>query len=247
MPRTASAIGILLHLPDLLSKHANHDQQTHGNRGGTAGWKASMSRGEAEEWIGDSVIKTDQLHVTRAANGPKIAKGGFSFKKENFGRNYGDAVYLTDDPAINEHYTSQFKGKPTANLTTKVKVENVVEYDVTDLPAHYGSGSTGFDAIIDRMPDTAAARSRYQELQQELEIHNTTVDAQAASMGESAGMDYRAKNKVYGTMPVAFNRLMAENDVHALRIVDRNGFRPRTGGNQLVVFDPKRVVVVSDA
>ena len=94
------------------------------------GWKASMSRAEANDWASESVLTEDFYHGTPSkAVATKIGNEGFNLEASTRGSGsnpLGKGVYLSDAQSIAEGYQIGDAGK---TLTIKVNVKKVAKLD----------------------------------------------------------------------------------------------------------------------
>lgn len=117
---------------------------------------------EADVWARDSVFQQEFLHGTSPEAAVSIRSEGFKLDDTVFGRNYGNGVYLTEDPATAFQYA---KGE---TLRTRVNVTNPIDLDdiwtdprifdildeITDkdYAAEVFARRYGYDAIVKRGP-----------------------------------------------------------------------------------------------
>jgi SPP1 gp7 family putative phage head morphogenesis protein len=170
-------------------------------------WQPSMSREQAERWVSNSAYKDDVYHVTKGvANERSIAANGFDLSKRNFGRMWGDGVYVGTDDETAELYRS-WTGPGARKLTIKTNVENPFRFVISN----------------PQLDDVDI-------ISQALNIPRR----EAQSMWESR----------IGSKSEELTRLLSNAGYDALEIVE--SFESAAGGNQIVIFDPRKVTVISD-
>ena len=87
-------------------------------------WQPSMSRADAELWAAQSKFKEDTYHVTPGvANERSIKANGFDLNKREYGRMWGDGVYVGMDSTTAYMYML-WAGPSPRQLTIKVDFRN---------------------------------------------------------------------------------------------------------------------------
>lgn len=227
------------HLP------GKHDQKTHGRPAG--GWKPSMTRVEAEEWVQGSAVTGDLYHVTHA--GDAIRDEGFLPSKVGHA---GRGVYVTETPQDAkqwENYQSFGQGDrsgPRETVVLKTKVDRVAEWDdAPGSPSAIAGDIALVDALDGGMPkpphlsdqfisDARSSKSWADDRGYTDILRN--VDAQQVS-GESFAEAVSFQGAGFDAVRVSFSGSSSSPKVSDWQSV--------AGGNQLLVFDPERVVAIN--
>lgn len=164
-------------------------------------WSPSMSRADAELWAAQSAIKQDTYHVTPGVGNERAIKAnGFDLSRRQFGRMWGDGVYVGMDQNTADLYV-QWSGSSARKLTIKTNVQNPYVFTPT--------GKKNFEKVDVVMEALGITKSRANKILNE-------VDGDISRILQNAGYD-------------------------ALHVNIKGA-----GGNQMVIFDPKKVVVVND-
>lgn len=97
----------------------------------TPSWQPSMSRSAADAWAVNSAIKQDVHHVTTsAANKQGIMTDGFDLARQEWGRVWGNGVYVAVDDATTGMYR-KWIGKDAETLTIRLNVKKPFVYRAT--------------------------------------------------------------------------------------------------------------------
>ena len=168
-----------------------------------------MSRADAERWAASSKVTQDTYHITTSvANARSIMENGFDLGRREFGRMWGDGVYVGADNETAKLYT-RFVGRGARKLTIKMDVRNPFAFKAKG-DSTTGSGFTKVDIVMD------ALKLPYPKAMKELQ-------------------------KVGGDL----SRVLSVAGYDALHIIP-TAINEGVGGNQIVVFDPKKVVVINE-
>jgi hypothetical protein len=211
-------------------------------------WKPTMSEAEADEFARDSAVKETLFHVTRA--GAEIRRVGFRLDvAEATGRVWGDGVYL----AANEDTTNFYAVRAAAGHRLKVKVDvrKVLHFDAT--------GRTGGESMINDLVDDALhKRVEFTKIKKGVEAKSNAIladfvearraDPQALA-GEAAGQWLAKRGYLNSDIKVdraALGELLTKEGYDAVMITERGTVSGSVGGTQLIVLDPKNVVVVHE-
>lgn len=179
-------------------------------------WKPVMSTTEAAKWSAKSAYQEPVFHVTRKTAASAIRNDGFKTEGETFGKLWGDGVYVATDDATTAIYQAEAKQEMGFTpATLKLRLNVRKIYDYKP-----GYGDSAFD-LAAKLP---GGRARLDEL---------TGEYLARSFAGTWKGDPRA---------AALRDMLTENGYDALKISAPGEIG--VGGNQIIVFDPKRVTVV---
>jgi hypothetical protein len=211
-------------------------------------WKPSMTRAEAERWAADSALKQPYYHMTDGVNVPSLVEQGFNLQYRSFGRVWGDGVYASNSDEALSIYTRE----GSEQLTLRVNAQNVYHYDVSK--ASIGADPMSIEAIAAQHPQGSRLLNIYQELedyrrQKQLELSmlpGGPSEARSALLKEAR---QRLNAETFGMADIrskAITDWAKEQNIDAMSI-ENLPFNPSQlqdiGGEQLIVFDPKNVVI----
>lgn len=190
-------------------------------------WQPSMSLSNARKWAADSAYKTVTAHITSPVAAQAIRSAGFDLSKAgSVGNVFGIGVYSALNKATQDFYKEEL-GMPTS-LRTMANVKKVLTLDFSkqayignmqkdDIGALLPGGSKAFDQMVAQVKAEKQGKS-WDELVQ----HGLDNNTEAIALGrqvQAAGYD-------------------------ALLIKDKPSITQHVGGDQLLVYDPKQVVVI---
>lgn len=210
-------------------------------------WRPSMTRAEADQWAAGSVDARTYKHATTTAGADGISAEGFDLSRKATGRMFGDGVYMADKPDIVKKYAGLY-GNDASVLELRIKVGNQLEMDGRII-GQRGGGWGGVDMIkVSDHPNGADVVRIYSELRDtRIKLLDElgklpTPNYEAATAEQIARRDELLEilNRApYDDIDASATTLWAEqNGVDSLRIYN-------SGVDQTIVFDPKRVTVVT--
>ena len=176
-----------------------------------------MSRTEADAWAAGSAFTEPVFHVTASVSAAAIRRVGFDLGYLQFGRAFGDGVYMTPSSLVASRYERMFRNSGVAAEILELRID--LRHLLT---VHQPSGS-GTDVVTRILNAIPAGLSRYVE--QIVRLTPTGLDAVAQAR--------------------ALSLVVSAAGYDALHVIDE-GFTPRIGGTQIVVWDPKRIVVIHE-
>jgi hypothetical protein len=212
------------------------------------GWKPVMSAAEAEEFTRGSEVPETLYHVTQA--GAEIKTEGFRLDvAEANGRVWGDGVYLAANEDTKNFYAVRSRGAQTLNV--KVNVKKVLHFDAT--------GRTGGESMVnDLIDDALHKRAEFTKIKKGMEAHNTAILAEfmatrradpKAFRGAAGNEWLEKRGYVADDIKIeraALTELLKREGYDAIKITERGTVSGSVGGTQLIVLDPKKVVVVGE-
>lgn len=178
-------------------------------------YKPSMSEADAERWAADSKLKDPMFHVTDEDNVPSIKERGFTL---GWKKSFG-SVWGTGIYVTPDRKAAEFYeiiSDYPQRMELRVNVEKPLMIDLSAIPDDFDGA--GLDYAAHKLP---GGEKRFAELQKVVEPSRTEDTGTAALKAQ-----------------------MQENGFDALYIIDPE-VTQEIGGTQVVVFDPKKVVVVS--
>jgi hypothetical protein len=197
-------------------------------------WKPSMSRSDAEAWAANSVVKDDTFHVTSSRGVASLTENGFDLSRNSFGRAWGDGVYVgTNQDTANlyvKRYTEDRDVAATV-LPIKLNVRNPLIVRADELNDAVGSTWYGSNTPYASMVRKITGVSTNDE----------AMDLIMAAGEQVSGVPFQKNmNK---NVSAGLSKILQDNGHDALWIrVDEVEFY--TGGDQIVIFDPRNVVIV---
>lgn len=213
-------------------------------------WQPTMTRAQADAWAQGSVIKEAQFHVTRSNAIESLRQNGFVLEGNRWARVWGDGVYMTANEDVLQFYRN-IKGA-SETLELRVKVDKVLDvYPTTkshsafwkdairaidsDTRANYDIEEGVISRMADRMASDLRAIMRGQgDLDQKMaKLRETfgTTDVAGYGHDDFCWLALQGRLKTVG--------------YDALRIHDpTKPYTTSVGGDQVVVFDVRRVVIV---
>jgi hypothetical protein len=217
--------------------------------GGRPPWKPVMTRAEAKAWARGTVLDRPLFHVTERANLPGIAARGFDLSQATGGRTWGNGVYATDSHQALAFYARYF-ADPVA-LELRVRVRRVLHVDLSNVV----DDPTAHERVVAMVPD---GLRRYQQrrdqikarnlaIQLELERRHPPVRGKRLDPEEIVRREAFLRREGFAPFPAAeaLVVVLRQAGYDALALIDEP-FRASVGGSQVVVFDPRRVVVIGD-
>lgn len=215
-------------------------------------WRPAMDRATAMVWARDSVFNRPIFHITERPNVAFIKRRGFDFMSKQFGRIWGNGIYGTDDQDALQFY-ARFLLDPVP-LELCLNVRRVLSVDLSLIHA---SEQTR-DVILRHL---ANGVQRYGDELRMLLMRNSAIFDEAnrrfpvtTSAVPSAQLTQLWRNRAAFLNNRGFVRdpaaeaivvVLKQDGFEALQIVDVP-FRPSVGGSQVVVFNPRQVVVIDE-
>lgn len=215
-------------------------------------WQPSMSEPDAERWAADSVVTQTVQHVTYAENVDSLKQDGFDLNRSAWGRVWGDGVYVTDDKTTAEFYRTgmQHGGRVAVVVNLKIDVRNPLEVRI---------GQEGMYSLWRSLPPEA--EQRFHALLKEARDEGDHIFKNAPYSGLRPGQltqEKVAERERY--FEEAFKTAKfgnADPDAQALTMVvqewgydaihiTESVFTEEVGGQQWVIFDPQKVVILDD-
>jgi hypothetical protein len=176
-----------------------------------------MTRAEADAWAADSNYSQPVYHATTAEAAMMIRQEGFDLRFWRFGRVFGHGIYAAPERDLAAEYAELLRAQHIPAEVLELRVD-VHRGLVVRLPA----GFSGHPRIP-VLQQVAGGYGRYIEIVTRLSPSGLNVQVQAQAM----------------------TQVLVEAGYDALEIVDE-GRAPRVGGSQVVVWNPRAVVIVDD-
>jgi len=230
-------------------------------RGRRVQWKPSMPLKSAEEWGKSSQFKDTVLHTTNKSNIGSLQNTGFDLNRSGMGRFFGDGVYTSTNSVTNKWYVDKF-GANASTLKMKIKVRNTMRVDLSDVRPGLG----WHDKFLDKIDDSVSGfKSKYRDnLRKRWKYDNTLFENAPHHTDElwdvlDANIDQHLtkkqileRNKYFDRTGFISNAELQESRVltetlkdfgfDSLHIID-DGVREFIGGEQMIVFNTKNVVI----
>jgi hypothetical protein len=215
----------------------------------------------AEEWGKSSQFKDTVLHTTNKSNVGSLQKTGFDLNRRGMGRFFGDGVYTSTNSVTNKWYADKF-GANASTLKMKIKVRNTMRVDLSDVQPGLG----WHDKFLDKIDDSVSGfKSKYRDnLRKRWKYDNTLFENAPHHTDElwdvlDANIDQHLtkkqileRNKYFDRTGFISNAELQESRVltetlkdfgfDSLHIID-DGVREFIGGEQMIVFNPRNVVI----
>lgn len=208
-------------------------------------WKPSMTRDEAEAFIKDSVYQDSVWHGTSSYNVDSILADGFKLDRQSWGRIWGDGVYATPDKNLARQYAKGFGNK---SLEIKVNIERPLRISV-DPNIQFKVR----DVVIEHLPaaQRAEALALWEEVTIAVEKEVAAFEARLTS-GKLKGKALKEAEAQFQTMQLLpyrgtrqIDAIMEKYNYDSLIIQSTEQAIDTVGGSQVMVRDPRRVVVVT--
>lgn len=199
-------------------------------------WQPTMSRANAEAWAADSVIDFDVYHVTtnqENADSIKSRKSqGFDLGRRGFGRIWGDGVYAATSMAHGKKWVNLMEEGTTFDpnmLKLKINIKRPLIVNLEDWDHDQRASSFFYRAEMIDKGDKGFMRL--------FEKHYRTSLREAVKGMLGLETD---------PMAVGLTKAAQEMGYDSIYIEDLDEFNLSTGGQQIVVFDPTKVVVIDE-
>jgi hypothetical protein len=213
-------------------------------------WKPVMTAAEADAFTADSAVRETMEHVTSRSGAAAIEKEGFKLDvAEATGRVWGNGAYLSLDADTTNFYTLHSPG--STKLRVKANVQKVLDFDATGLsPGESGVREIAADGLK-KYPEfkKIVKRIEGEDLSLLRELRKVRAENPKAFTGAREKEWLRQRGYRGGkieTDRAALTELLKAEGYDAIRITQRGAVSGSVGGNQLVVIDPKKVVVIRD-
>jgi predicted transposase YbfD/YdcC len=221
---------------------------------------------EVEEFIKDSELKQTFYHSTPSKNVSSIKNQGFKDTGEvTLGKFLGKGTYLTDEKKVTQYYNDLIDNPSVLQTKVDIKKPLTYEYDKVTQIAKQDNISkeeaknkyisslfkkdknleTAFNKIYNEEESKMSKFfKKYRELEEEIRKYAGNTPERIAAVRASS--EYFQEN-IAGTSDTFYNslRLAAEEvgyDAFFLK-TDEIG---RIGGQQIVIFDNKKIKVIND-
>lgn len=213
-------------------------------------WTPMMTRSEADLWSSGGKLNRPLFHTTEESRARNIEKTGFDLnRKKAWGRNWGDGAYMTDDLRAMEFYSEAFSD-PT-QLELRVRADKVLRVELTPSnPYSFGYQNVFEAAAKDTGKTVDQIKSLYWQKKSEVEtaqLHLKSKYEKLYSRGTNEFFDALEADPEYiagDTDVVAFTRVIRDDLGYDAIDLYEESFTGTVGGSQVVVFDPKRIVVI---
>jgi hypothetical protein len=233
-------------------------------------WRPSMSAKDAERWAEGSSIPFETTHVTTRSASDRIRQDGFRLDRSEWGRLYGDGVYMGPDAKTADFYEALFSegGRPVERLTMRAKTTQTMKVDVQGTETK----TEELQKVINQFP---GGQRSYENKVVEITERNARItqqlDVEEAAATAKAPANPFAPRAIDDIAEDPFSRTARERELgyvqnpnaHAINeIAEDAGYDSiwinRTapnmredglggmGPSEIVVFDPRNVVVIKD-
>lgn len=218
-------------------------------------WRPSMSREEAELWARESAIQHDVYHVTDAENVTSLKRNGFDLNRSRFGRVWGNGVYVTPDENTAAMYEN-WAGGPARTLAIRLDVRKPLMVDVSRVREADDMHKYILKRVESRNPGIWKTYVRHVE-DFEKRYWEAVTEGQALadqappSRKRKVFIDFMQQAIADGRIPTgspsaaALNQTLQDYGYDSLHITE-TPITGRVGGNQIVIFDPKQVVIIDE-
>ncbi len=203
-------------------------------------WQPTMTRTQAEEWIKDSKLTGDMYHVTKPENIALIEKEGFETGRVGLGKVWGDGVYVAPDIESVNFYKNMI-GENAEYLTLKIKIENPFILSGDILESSLSSNPQIWNKVMAEEKRLTAFNNKIEILADKkfpfdpTSLFSSNIDEKEIWM-QSQGF-------IKGNLnPQAVANIMKKEGYDSI-LIQELGARV-TEPRQIVIFDPKKVVVV---
>jgi hypothetical protein len=202
-----------------------------------------LTKAEADAFTANSAIKKELTHVTTSKEAAEaIASGGFKLTGRLGGKYFGDGVYLGTDSTTTKFYQKYIGESYDEPVTLKlrVNVQNPLRVNVGD----WNAMQVQREVIGRQIAKQAGLAKEYQSSVSSMNATNREIVEKYNKTKHGTLDEHKKKNGwVEDVSATAVKRVLESAGYDSLEIVDKK-FRQDVGGNQLVVFDPKRVTVI---
>jgi hypothetical protein len=186
-------------------------------------WSPSMSRKDADAWAKDSAIKGDVFHASSSKNTSSLKREGFNVKKASGeGAVYAKGIYTASDKASVARYAKT----GTDTLTLRVNAKNPFTATVKS------TINPGLE-VRTQILEATGPKGR-NAFRQSLTSRGLPDPGKRAARYVDDATATTAALKASG-----HDALIIKGATQAIAL------NPAVGGNQVLAFDPKQVVIVS--
>jgi SPP1 gp7 family putative phage head morphogenesis protein len=208
------------------------------------GWKPTMSKEEADKWAANSAHKADVFHVTTdQTTANSIMFEGFRSDTIGSGKAYGNGSYFATDAKTAEYYKKLAKEDGNSNpvmLTARVNVKSILEVDTSQ----WKDTQKDIKTITFSAAKQVGKLDEYLAQKWAIEAENQAIMKRYKPAIDGHMQTYKNKSGWVEMVDAeAFKRTAIASGYDAIRIKD-NTVDPALGGNQLLVFDKKSIVVI---
>jgi predicted transposase YbfD/YdcC len=222
---------------------------------------------EVEEFVKDSELKQTFYHSTPSKNVSSIKNQGFKDTGEvTLGKFLGKGTYLTDEKKVTEYYNDLIDNPSVVQTKVDIKKPLVFDYDkVLQIAKRNNINKSEANEVYlntlfkkDKKFENAFNKiyaeqesirqgifKKYYQLEEEIRKYAGGTPERIAAVRESS--DFYNKN-IVGTSDTFYNsiRLAAEKVGYDAFFFKTNTI-DNSGGQQIVIFDNKKIKVINDA
>ncbi|MEJ7901241.1 MAG: hypothetical protein WKF63_05300 [Thermomicrobiales bacterium] len=234
-------------------------------------WRPTMTAADAARWAEGSSIPMTTTHVTRPFAADRINKGGFDVGKSEWGRLYGDGVYMGPDTGAARFYERLYKSRDIdaerinlrVNTTKTMKVDVLgTETKVEELQkviSQFPGGQRAYESKVQ------AIRARNARIAEQVDAEEAAATAakpkrnpfapknmmevaedsfdpskRLQELGHIDNPNARAINEI--AEDSGYDSIWINREVPNMREDGLGGMGP----SEIIVFDPKKIVVIKD-
>jgi len=224
-------------------------------------WSPSMTEKNAQAWSKGSSHRETVYHTTSSINEKALRKVGFDLDKTGMGRFFGDGVYTSADDATNYWYAKKY-GQNAKTVKMKINVRNTIKVDLSGVGDKIG----WHDQFINKIDDIKPGfKRRYKEnlikrwkfdnkIFENAPYHTDELwDTIDSRLGDYLTKDQIRERSIYfdnkgfiSSAELQESKVLTQTlkgyGYDSLQILD-NGVREFIGGGQMIIFDPRNIVI----
>ncbi|MCK9596448.1 hypothetical protein M0R19_04650 [Candidatus Pacearchaeota archaeon] len=203
-------------------------------------WEPVMTKKEAEKWSRNSIVKTDCFHVTREdvdETIEDIERGGLKIKNtsKGFGSLWGRGIYLSLDKKSSDMYLNEF----SKQFICKINIKNPVYITTKDIKKYNDSS---MEILTEKYPKIKEEVKKLIS-----EIKNKSYLYKENPRGSNIFIKTMVpKDFTYSEYKQITTKALENVGYDAIIIEDDYSHSFSVGGNQVLIFDPKKVTIIKE-
>ena len=208
-------------------------------------WKPVMKPADADLWAKDSAISEPLYRGGSKTNSAAIRKNGYQVSSSNvsWGRVWGDGVYMTPHRELAENYSRGVVEK------IRVNVKKPLEIDLRQ--GQYWDVYNGSEGIPRRLKEVMGEANYARAESAILSDRKAQITALEDQIVNEP--DYYKRMEMYDKVislkdhSSVYQQIAVDQGYDAFYIISKNATSiDAVGGTQLVIIDPKKVVIVDE-